>query len=249
MIALLGLMLLISEVIMITDVNTLQQIMNMETQSEMMHRVLSQPRVIGDAEQGVETLQQIMRVAPLSPEIQMIIGDKRTPVLTNIAADDEVLKKASTIMIPSDAAGDADVDKFIVNADDRSDDVINLDEEYLYEDIDKVDDGRHSLSSAFISNQDPFTLTLSPQSTLKSSPGKLIFVNFILKNRGDVTKFFFKAGVGNPDDTDDDNNNQRRQRMIFPGQTSFLQTLNPDNVLLDRNQSQEIKMGVGVMTS
>ena len=187
-----------------------------------------------------------MKTSPLTRQLQLIVGDSKTSSLLS-KADIDILAKvnnAPTLVIPSTAPESTNLDKLITKDPEERVDIISLDEDYLYEDIDQSANGRaDSLRSAFISNHDPFSLTLSPGSSLESSPGKLLFVTFLLRNVGEVTKFFLTSGVGSVA-SNNETASLSRGRMVFPGQTSFIQTVTPDNILLDRNQSAQIKIGV-----
>ena len=220
-------------------VNTLQQILASQTDHQTLRRVLQSPlpRSPGDKPPAIETLQMMMsNLPPTNRELQMIIGDNKDN-LTMVS--DEILDRIDSprIEIPADAPLTFDVNKFIAETGGEDyDDVIDIDEEFLYEDVDNV---RQSLTSAFLSSRDPFSVSLSPMSSLMAKAGDLVFIKFVLTNRGPVTKFFLDSGVGGVVGED-----LVRQRMVFPGEVSIIQTLEPKLVLLATNQSEEIKVGV-----
>ena len=56
-----------------------------------------------------------------------------------------------------------------------------------------------------------------------------------------MTKFFMDSGVGG---VVSEPGAGVRQRMVFPGEISIIQTLEPKMVLLNTNQSEEIRIGV-----
>ena len=66
-------------------INTLQQILKSESDSEMIQRLLQSPRKVETSGEGVETLQMMMKSLPLSSrEMQMIIGESKESVtITN----------------------------------------------------------------------------------------------------------------------------------------------------------------------
>ena len=150
-----------------TKVNTLQQMMKSERPSDMIHRVLKQPRTVGTSGVGgVETLQMIMKTEPLSSrEIQTFFGESKT--LTAASKTEDIKDRIDTpeLVIPVDATEDFDINNALEEEEEYPD-IIDIDQEYLYEDIDTAGRGRDALSSAFISNKDPFSLTLSPTSSL-----------------------------------------------------------------------------------
>ena len=223
-------------------INTLQQILKSESDTDMLHRLLQSPRKVETSGEGVETLQMMMKSLPLSSrEIQLIIGESKESVtITN----QDILERidAPEIVIPVNAPTNLDVNQ-LLQEDDKGRDYINVNQEYFYEDIDIPSNEKLPLSSAYISNKDPISLRLSPSSSLLAAPGNLHFVRFELQNNAEVTKFTLTAGVGGVVDTDDDASIQR-QRMVFPGQKSFIQTLTPESALLDTNQTAEITIGV-----
>ena len=254
-----------------TQVNTLQQIINnvnSETNQELLERVLQTPLSAGPSGispitslylikigvgNGVETLQMMMKTPPLQStrELQsianVVVGNNRN---ISIAREDKLENiQAPVLLVPVEAPANFDVSQLLLEEESVDDDydVIDLDDESLYQDIDHADgQGRQSLTSAFISSGDSVSLSLSPSSPLVGSPGDLIYVKFLLRNNGDVTKFRMTAGVGGVMDTmvPDTRRHRSRQRMVFPGQSSFIQTLTPDTVLLASNHTEEIKIGV-----
>ena len=235
--------------------STLQQILHSKTEQKSLRRDLqsSLDRSPLDQPAGIETLQMMMKSLPPSDrELQMIIGDSKEN-FTTVPRDILDRIDSPRIEIPVDAPLTFDVNKFITeNKGEDYTDVIDLDEEFLYE---EVDQSRQSLSSAFISSKDPFTVTLSPTSSLLAQAGDLVFLKFILTNRGPVTKFFLSSGVGGVvthTDSLTENTRKRetvpRQRMVFPGEISIIQTLEPEMILLNTNQSEEIKLGVRLTT-
>ena len=118
-----------------------------------------------------------------------------------------------------------------------------IDDESLYEDLDKSVQSRQALNhlnSIFLTSLAPFSLTLSPGSQLTARPGDLVYVEFLLENRGEVTWFLVTGGVGG------EVTRVPRERMVFPGEVSFIQTVTPDMVLLSTNESSTISMGVSV---
>ena len=135
-----------------SSVTTLHQILASQTDPGTLRRVLQSPiRSAKEEPTGVETLQMMMKsLPPSSRELQMIIGDSKTNFTT---VTDDILNRIDSpkIEIPVDAPLTFDVNKFItsdVGSDDE--DVINLDQDYLYEDVDR---GRQSTNSAFISKE------------------------------------------------------------------------------------------------
>ena len=226
-------------------INTLQQILKSESDSEMIQRLLQSPRKVETSGEGVETLQMMMKSLPLSSrEMQMIIGESKESVtITN----QDILERidAPEIVIPVNVPANFDVNQVVID-DDNGRDYINVNQEYFYEDIDVPSNEKLPLSSAYISNKDPIFLSLSPSSSLLASPGDLHFVRFVLQNNEEVTKFTLTAGVGGVIDNDEDATIQRL-RMVFPGQKSFIQTLTPESVLLNTNQTAEITIGVMIM--
>ena len=234
----------VSTVMGITNnkINTLQQILKSETDTEILHRLLHSPRKVETSGEGVETLQMMMKTLPLSSrEMQMIIGESKESVTTT---NQDILERidAPEIVIPVNAPTNLDVSQLLIE-DDKGRDYINVNQEYFYEDIDIPSNEKLPLSSAYISNKDPISLSLTPSSSLLASPGDLHFIRFKLQNNAEVTKFILTAGVGGVVDSDEDAS-ILRQRMVFPGQKSFIQTLTPESVLLNTNQTAEITIGV-----
>ena len=185
-------------------------------------------------------MQMIMKTEPLSSrEIETFFGESKTLAAST---NKDFLEKidAPELIIPVDASKDFDINN-IAHEKEYSD-VIDLDEEYLYEDTGSPSRGRDSLSSAFISNKDPFSLSLSPTSSLQTRAGGLHHITFQLQNHAEVSRFQLTAGVGGvmSDKT------AQRQRMGFPGQLSVIQSLAPESVLLTTNQSAEITIGVRI---
>ena len=226
-----------------TNVNTLQQMMNRERPSDLIHRVLKQPRTVGTSGVGgVETLQMIMKTEPLSSrEIQTFFGESKT--LTAASKTEDLKDRIDTpeLVIPVDATEDFDINNALEEEEEYPD-IIDIDQEYLYEDIDTAGRGRDALSSAFISNKDPFSLTLSPTSSLMTKAGDLHYITFVLQNKAEVTKFLLTAGVGGV--VTEEGPAPERQRMVFPGQVSVVQSLTPDQVLLNTNMTAEITIAV-----
>ena len=190
---------------------------------------------------GVETLQMIMKTEPLSSrEIQTFFGESKT---LSASKSNDILDRVDTpeLIIPVDATEDFDINNAFEKEEDYSD-IIDIDQEYLYEDIDTATKGRDSLSSAFISNKDPFSLTLFPTSSLLTKAGGLHYITFVLQNNAEVSKFLLTAGVGGV--VREEGPAPERQRMVFPGQVSVVQSLTPDNVLLSTNMTAEITIAV-----
>ena len=183
----------------------------------------------------------IMKTEPLSSrEIQTFFGESKT---LSASKSNDVLDRVDTpeLIIPVDATEDFDINNAPEQEEDYSD-IIDIDQEYLYEDIDTDTRGRDSLSSAFISNKDPFSLTLSPTSSLLTKAGGLHYITFVLQNNAEVSKFLLTAGVGGV--VREEGPAPERQRMVFPGQVSVVQSLTPDNVLLSTNMTAEITIAV-----
>ena len=255
----LGLLLLVAlttmfaEVLTITNqkVTTLQQILSSQTDQQTLRRVLQSPlqRSPGEEPTGIETLQMMMKsLPPTSRELQMILGDNKENI-TTVARDILDRIDSPKIEVPVDAPLTFDINMLQSETGDEDyEEIIDLD---LYEDVDLA---RHDLNSAFISAKDPFTLSLAPTSSLLVTAGELVFIKFILTNRAaSVTKFFLESGVGGvvTDSGIRGNGVEReapvRQRMVFPGEISVVQTLQPEMVLLNTNQSEEIRLGVRII--
>ena len=246
--------LVVMEVLSITNqkVTTLQQILNSQTDQQTLRRVLQSPlqRSPEDGQAGIETLQMMMKnLPPTSRELQMILGDEKENV-TTVTRD--ILERIDSPMIevPVEAPLTFDINQLpSETVDEDYEEIIDVD---LYEDLDQV--ARLDLNSAFISGQDPFSLSLAPTSSLRVTAGELVFVKFILTNRAaSVTKFFLDSGVGGVvRDTGIRGNGVEReagprQRMVFPGEISVVQTLQPEMILLNTNQSEEIRVGVRIL--
>ena len=182
-------------------------------------------------------MQMIMKTEPLSSrESQTFFGESKT-------SSASILERIDTpeLIIPVDATEDFDINNALEEEEEYSD-IIDMEQEYLYEDIDTASRGRDSLSSAFISNKDPFSLTLSPTSSLLAKAGGLHYITFVLQNNAEVSKFLLTAGVGGV--VRGEGPAPERQRMVFPGQVSVVQSLTPDNVLLNTNMTAEITIAV-----
>ena len=246
--------LVVMEVLSITNqkVTTLQQILNSQTDQQTLRRVLQSPlqRSPEDGQAGIETLQMMMKnLPPTSRELQMILGDEKENV-TTVTRD--ILERIDSPMIevPVEAPLTFDINQLpSETVGEDYEEIIDVD---LYEDLDQV--ARLDLNSAFISGQDPFSLSLAPTSSLLVTAGELVFVKFILTNRAaSVTKFFLDSGVGGVvrDTGIRVNGVERdagpRQRMVFPGEISVVQTLQPEMILLNTNQSEEIRVGVRIL--
>ena len=245
--------LLSPEVLTITNqkVTTLQQILSSQTDHQTLRRVLQSPLQRSPEEEptGIETLQMMMKsLPPTSRELQMILGDNKENI-TTVARDILDRIDSPKIEVPVDAPLTFDINMLQSETGDEDyEEIIDLD---LYEDVDLA---RHDLNSAFISAKDPFTLSLAPTSSLLVTAGELVFIKFILTNRAaSVTKFFLESGVGGvvTDSGIRGNGVEReapvRQRMVFPGEISVVQTLQPEMVLLNTNQSEEIRLGVRII--
>ena len=191
---------------------------------------------------GVETLQMMIRNKPIeSRNIQMVIGPNKDRVKAESEKDILNHVDAPEVSIPVDAPSNFDVNKLILENNDSP-----FDDDYYYTDIDTIvgQERLTLLPSAFISNKDPISVTMLPSSNLEAAPGDLIFVKFLLRNNQDVKKFYLTAGVGGYSMLDKTEERLERQRMVFPGQTSFIQTVSPESVLLAQNQTSEIQIGV-----
>ena len=185
-------------------------------------------------------MQMIMKTEPLSSrEIQTFFGESKT---RSASQSNDILERIDTpeLIIPVDANEDFDINNAL--EEEEYSDIIDIDQEYLYEDIDTASRGRDSLSSAFISNKDPFSLTLSPTSSLLAKAGGLHYITFVLQNNAEVSKFLLTAGVGGL--VREEGPAPERQRMVFPGQVSVVQSLTPDNVLLNTNMTAETTISV-----
>lgn len=183
-----------------------------------------------------------MKTEPLSSrEIQTFFGESKTP--TDVSKTDDLLDRIDTpeLVIPVDATEDFDINTALEEEEEYPD-IIDIDQEYLYEDIDTGSRGRDALSSAFISNKDPFSLTLSPSSSLLTKAGGLHYITFVLQNNAEVSKFLLTAGVGGV--VTEEGPAPERQRMVFPGQVSVVQSLAPEQVLLNTNMTAEITVAV-----
>ena len=120
-----------------------------------------------------------------------------------------------------------------------------IDDESLYEDLDRPVQARQSfspLNSIFLTSFSLFSLKLSPNSKLQAAPGDLIYIDFLLENRGGATKFLISAGAGG----EVTQTQAVRERMVFPGEVSFIQTISPEMILLNTNDSSTISMGVSI---
>ena len=190
---------------------------------------------------GVETLQMIMKTEPLSSrEMQTFFGESKK---LSSSKTNEFVDRIDTpeLVIPVDATEDFDINNALEEKEEYSD-IIDIDQEYLYEDIDSVSRGRDSLSSAFISNKDPFSLTLSATSSLLAKAGGLHYITFVLQNNAEVSKFLLSAGVGGV--IGEEGPAPERQRMVFPGQVSVVQSLSPESALLNTNMTADITIAV-----
>ena len=189
----------------------------------------------------------IMKTEPLSSrEIQTFFGESKTP--TAVSKTDDLVDRIDTpeLVIPVDATEDFDITNALEEEEEYPD-IIDIDQEYLYEDIDTASRGRDALSSAFISNKDPFSLTLSPTSSLLTQAGGLHYITFVLQNNAEVSKFQLTAGVGGV--VTEEGPAPERQRMVFPGQVSVVQSLTPEQVLLNTNMTAEITVAVRRLVS
>ena len=189
----------------------------------------------------------IMKTEPLSSrEIHTFFGESKTP--TAISKTDDLVDRIDTpeLVIPVDATEDFDITNALEEEEEYPD-IIDIDQEYLYEDIDTASRGRDALSSAFISNKDPFSLTLSPTSSLLTQAGGLHYITFVLQNNAEVSKFQLTAGVGGV--VTEEGPAPERQRMVFPGQVSVVQSLTPEQVLLNTNMTAEITVAVRRLVS
>ena len=189
----------------------------------------------------------IMKTEPLSSrEIHTFFGESKTP--TAVSKTDDLVDRIDTpeLVIPVDATEDFDITNALEEEEEYPD-IIDIDQEYLYEDIDTASRGRDALSSAFISNKDPFSLTLSPTSSLLTEAGGLHYITFVLQNNAEVSKFQLTAGVGGV--VTEEGPAPERQRMVFPGQVSVVQSLTPEQVLLNTNMTAEITVAVRRLVS
>lgn len=250
----LGLLLLVAlttmfaEVLTITNqkVTTLQQILSSQTDQQTLRRVLQSPlqRSPEEEQTGIETLQMMMRnLPPTSRELQMILGDNKENI-TTVTRDILDRIDSPKIEVPVEAPLSFDINMLpSETAGDDYEEILDVD---LYEDVDLA---RTALNSAFISSHDPFSLTLAPPSSLLVEPGELVFLKFLLTNRAaTLTKFFLESGVGGlvADNVGVEREAAGRQRMVFPGEISVVQTLQPEMILLNTNQSEEVRLGVRI---
>ena len=73
------------------------------------------------------------------------------------------------------------------------------------------------------------------------------YITFVLQNNAEVSKFQLTAGVGGV--VTEEGPAPERQRMVFPGQVSVVQSLTPEQVLLNTNMTAEITVAVRRLVS